>query len=52
MSGYKKVYADTLNLSGIKIKNMYEADSEILKHIVVISKTTEEMSMEEKFNGR
>ena len=52
VSGHKKVYADTLNKSGIKIKNMYEADSSILKHIVDISEIATNMSREEIINGR
>jgi hypothetical protein len=52
VSGHKKVYADTLNKSGIKIKNMYEADSEILKHIGAISEIATNMSREEIINGR
>ena len=50
--GYKKVYADTLNLSGKKFTSMFELDNKISQAIADISKTTEEMSMEEKFNGR
>tara|TARA_R110000796_G_scaffold188902_1_gene305831 strand:+ start:1005 stop:3284 length:2280 start_codon:yes stop_codon:yes gene_type:complete len=52
VSGHKKVYADTLNKSGIKIKNMYEADSKILKHIGDISEIATNMSREEIINGR
>jgi hypothetical protein len=52
VSGYKKVYADTLNASGTKFRSMFELDNKISQAIADISKTTEEMSMEEKFNGR